>query len=255
MNLLHGLIRRPHRQRHVLVRQLGSLSAEREECEDLVIGAGVVGICTAYSLARQGRRVKVLDQSSGPAQGSSWINGTLICPSLMLLGESHEAQSGPFVRPKSPLSPKPQSTPQTQSLPKAALDWASTDPEGLQVLLSAWASTESPSQSPLIFRYLFLWAALPGILSARSWQEDHETSGEPGALLPALLGGSAPEPPGAERLHGSEGKRDPSGPEGKGKLRKQHFYCRSAPPRSLRTRQPCRHVWMRLSRSSTPGFH
>lgn len=84
MNRLHGLTRWPHRQRHVLVRQLGSLSAEREECEDLVIGAGVVGICTAYSLARQGRRVKVLDQGSGPAQGSSWINGTLICPSLML---------------------------------------------------------------------------------------------------------------------------------------------------------------------------
>ena len=106
MNRLHGLTRWPHRQRHVLVRQLGSLSAEREECEDLVIGAGVVGICAAYSLARQGRRVKVLDQGSGPAQGSSWINGTLICPSLMLPGSSQEFQNNPFLRPKLPLSPK-----------------------------------------------------------------------------------------------------------------------------------------------------
>mmetsp|Transcript_40233 Transcript_40233/g.93162 ORF Transcript_40233/g.93162 Transcript_40233/m.93162 type:complete len:470 (-) Transcript_40233:304-1713(-) len=62
-------------------RQFSSAGAE---VEDIVIGAGVVGVCTAHSLAKRGRRVRVLDQAAGPAQGSSWINGTLICPSLML---------------------------------------------------------------------------------------------------------------------------------------------------------------------------
>jgi len=50
----------------------------------VVIGAGVVGVCTAYSLARQGRAVRVLDGRAGPGQGTTFINGTLICPSLML---------------------------------------------------------------------------------------------------------------------------------------------------------------------------
>jgi len=51
---------------------------------DVVIGAGVIGMYTAYSLAKRGRNVVVLDQAQGAATGSSLINGTLICPSLML---------------------------------------------------------------------------------------------------------------------------------------------------------------------------
>jgi monoamine oxidase len=47
-----------------------------------VIGAGVVGVCTAYHLSRQGRKVVVLEGSDGVARSTSFRNGALICPSL-----------------------------------------------------------------------------------------------------------------------------------------------------------------------------
>ena len=40
-----------------------------------VIGAGVVGLATAYALARRGARVHVFDRGSGPATGTSFANG------------------------------------------------------------------------------------------------------------------------------------------------------------------------------------
>lgn len=40
-----------------------------------VIGAGVVGIATAYALARHGRRVLLLDRAPGPALETSFANG------------------------------------------------------------------------------------------------------------------------------------------------------------------------------------
>lgn len=40
-----------------------------------VIGAGVVGISTAYALARRGRRVLLLDRAPGPALETSYANG------------------------------------------------------------------------------------------------------------------------------------------------------------------------------------
>ncbi len=46
----------------------------------LVIGGGVIGICTAYFLARTGRKVTVLDQGS-IGGGSSFANAGLIVPS------------------------------------------------------------------------------------------------------------------------------------------------------------------------------
>lgn len=41
----------------------------------IVIGAGVVGIATAWSLARRGVAVTLLDQSAGPGEGASFANG------------------------------------------------------------------------------------------------------------------------------------------------------------------------------------
>lgn len=41
----------------------------------LVLGAGVVGITTAYSLARRGFSVTIVDHETGPAQGASFANG------------------------------------------------------------------------------------------------------------------------------------------------------------------------------------
>jgi len=40
-----------------------------------VIGAGVVGLATAYALARRGARVHLIDRSTGPAMGTSFANG------------------------------------------------------------------------------------------------------------------------------------------------------------------------------------
>ena len=41
----------------------------------IVIGAGVVGMATAWSLARRGVAVTVIDQASGPGEGASFANG------------------------------------------------------------------------------------------------------------------------------------------------------------------------------------
>ncbi|MDE2406934.1 MAG: FAD-dependent oxidoreductase [Xanthomonadaceae bacterium] len=40
-----------------------------------VIGAGVVGLATAYALARRGQRVLLLERTTGPALGTSFANG------------------------------------------------------------------------------------------------------------------------------------------------------------------------------------
>ncbi|WP_083835149.1 FAD-dependent oxidoreductase [Novosphingobium sp. PP1Y] len=45
------------------------------EVDALVLGAGVVGMCTAYALARRGLSVALVDAASGPAQGTSFANG------------------------------------------------------------------------------------------------------------------------------------------------------------------------------------
>ena len=46
-----------------------------EKCEALVIGAGVVGMATAYALARRGLSVTVVDRGAEPARGTSFANG------------------------------------------------------------------------------------------------------------------------------------------------------------------------------------
>ncbi|MXO89352.1 FAD-dependent oxidoreductase [Pontixanthobacter aquaemixtae] len=46
-----------------------------EQRSAIVIGAGVVGMATAYALARRGWRVRLVDQAMGPAMGASHSNG------------------------------------------------------------------------------------------------------------------------------------------------------------------------------------
>lgn len=47
----------------------------------VVIGAGVVGLCSAYELVRRGLRVTVLDREEKPGSGCSYGNGGIIVPS------------------------------------------------------------------------------------------------------------------------------------------------------------------------------
>lgn len=41
----------------------------------LVVGAGVVGVTTAYALARRGLSVTIVDRAAGPGEGASFANG------------------------------------------------------------------------------------------------------------------------------------------------------------------------------------
>lgn len=47
----------------------------------VVLGAGVVGACTAWYLARSGHRVVLIDRQSQPASEASWGNAGLVAPS------------------------------------------------------------------------------------------------------------------------------------------------------------------------------
>lgn len=49
----------------------------------VVVGAGVVGLTTAYELATRGHRVTVVDSEAAPGMLASFLNGSLICPSLL----------------------------------------------------------------------------------------------------------------------------------------------------------------------------
>lgn len=59
----------------------------------LILGAGVVGVTSAWYLHKAGHEVVVLDQNSGPAQGASFGNAGGICPSF----------AGPWAAPGMPL--------------------------------------------------------------------------------------------------------------------------------------------------------
>ena len=47
----------------------------QNDADVAVIGAGVIGLATAYALARRGRRVLLLDRAPGPALETSFANG------------------------------------------------------------------------------------------------------------------------------------------------------------------------------------
>lgn len=47
----------------------------------VVVGAGVIGMTTAYELLKSGHEVTVVDRASGPAQGTSHANGGFLSPS------------------------------------------------------------------------------------------------------------------------------------------------------------------------------
>ena len=48
----------------------------------LVLGAGIVGVTSAYFLARAGFRVTVVDRQDGAGLETSFANGGLVTPSM-----------------------------------------------------------------------------------------------------------------------------------------------------------------------------
>ncbi|MGY0561079.1 FAD-dependent oxidoreductase [Luteimonas sp. A277] len=51
------------------------MHASNPTCDVTVLGAGVVGMATAWAAARRGLSVEIVDRASGPAQGASFANG------------------------------------------------------------------------------------------------------------------------------------------------------------------------------------
>jgi D-amino-acid dehydrogenase len=49
----------------------------------VVVGAGLIGLTSAYYLQRQGAQVTVLEREAGPGLGTSFANGALLHPSLV----------------------------------------------------------------------------------------------------------------------------------------------------------------------------
>src|SRR5579864_8726982 len=48
----------------------------------LIIGAGLIGVTSAYSLRRRGHEVVVIDRETGPGRETSFANGSLLTPSM-----------------------------------------------------------------------------------------------------------------------------------------------------------------------------
>ncbi len=48
----------------------------------LIIGAGLIGVTSAYSLRRRGHEVVVIDREPGPGRETSFANGSLLTPSM-----------------------------------------------------------------------------------------------------------------------------------------------------------------------------
>ena len=57
------------------VGRMSAAPADDETVDVIVAGAGVVGVATAYALARRGLSVALVDRNPGPALGASYANG------------------------------------------------------------------------------------------------------------------------------------------------------------------------------------
>src|SRR3970282_332812 len=68
-------------------------SGAKAPMHTVILGAGVVGVTTAYYLARRGHQVTVVDRQTGPGLETSFANGGLVTPSL----------SDPWAAPSAPL--------------------------------------------------------------------------------------------------------------------------------------------------------
>ena len=89
------------------------MSARGGAPDVVVVGAGVVGACAAYELARAGASVTVLERGTGWGEGCSWGNAGLLVPSHarpIAAPESLRAGLRWMVRRDSPFGMRPQPT-------------------------------------------------------------------------------------------------------------------------------------------------
>ena len=56
--------------------------ADEGTADVTVLGAGVVGMATAYAAARRGLSVRLVDRAAGPALGTSFANGAQRCGNI-----------------------------------------------------------------------------------------------------------------------------------------------------------------------------
>lgn len=56
----------------------------------IIIGAGLIGLCTADALAARGASIRVLDMRPGPCEGTSFSNSGMIHPSQAMSWEPNE---------------------------------------------------------------------------------------------------------------------------------------------------------------------
>lgn len=64
----------------------------------LIIGAGLIGLCTADALESRGARVRVIDARPGPCEGTSFSNSGMIHPSQALSWDADAAASSDLAR-------------------------------------------------------------------------------------------------------------------------------------------------------------
>jgi D-amino-acid dehydrogenase len=107
----------------------------------VVVGAGIVGVCAAYELARAGASVTVLERGSGWGEQCSWGNAGLLVPSHarpIAAPESLRAGLRWMVRRDSPfgLRPQPSLAPWLLRYARASTTARAAAGEALQVGLS-----------------------------------------------------------------------------------------------------------------------
>lgn len=134
----------------------------------VVLGAGVVGVATAWLLCRAGHRVTLVDRHAGPAQGASQANGAQLSYAYA------DALASPAIRRKLPaiaLGRDPAFRVRLQADPEFWL-W------GLRFLLEASPGRFLGNTDHLLTMAKHTRELLQGLLHALPLTFDHATSGK-----------------------------------------------------------------------------